>query len=251
MANSYSSLCDDFSVDMHINTELDLPSERDTVLSFFERIQKQFPSMGNFFRRSNGDFCLEEDRDGERYRWVMLEIDRIFSGCANPDQLEDAYELHNLVLELSPYMLGVSHLDIDSLDVTFAMDFDYRGNHDEVVAEALFGSGPFGRLLELPGSRAIGFSPTVVTALDVDCCTQARIAVESRTSVSEVRNDKFKSDQPISLYLTIRRYPKPDERFDAAKSFARQCETAVELMSEKIIPDFVHPLTEAIAQRRY
>ncbi len=42
--NSYSSLCDDFYLDMYINTELELPTGRDTILSFFERIQKQFPS---------------------------------------------------------------------------------------------------------------------------------------------------------------------------------------------------------------
>ena len=177
--NSYSSLCDDFYVDMHINTELDLPSERDTVLTFFERIRKQFPTMGNFYRRDSGDFCLEEDRHGEKYRWVTLEVDRICSGCANPVDLEDAYSLHKLVLELAPYMLGVSRLDIDSLDVGFTMDFDFGGNHDEVIAEALFGSSAFGSLLDLPSARPIGFSPTVMIALGDDCRTQARIGVES------------------------------------------------------------------------
>ncbi len=250
MFNSYGSLCDDLYVSMHVNTELDLPSQRDTVLTFFERIGKQFPMMGNFYRRDNGDFCLEEDRHGEKYRWVTLEVDRICSGCANPIDLEDAYSLHRLVLDLSHYMLGVSRLDIDSLDVIFVMDFDYRGNHDEVIAEALFGSTAFSSLLDLPVARPVGFSPSVVIALDDDCRTQARIAVESRTSVYEVRNNKYKDDEPISLYFTIRRYPKPYEKFDAIKSFNQQCAIAQELMDEKIIPNFVGPLTNAIAQRR-
>jgi len=235
---------------MHVNTELDLPSQRDTVLTFFERIGKQFPMMGNFYRRDNGDFCLEEDRHGEKYRWVTLEVDRICSGCANPINLEDAYSLHRLVLDLSQYMLGVSRLDIDSLDVIFVMDFDYRGNHDEVIEEALFGSADFSSLLDLPAARPVGFSPSAVIALDDDCRTQARIAVESRTSVYEVRNNKYKDDEPISLYFTIRRYPKPYEKFDAIKSFNQQCAIAQELMDEKIIPNFVGPLTNAIAQRR-
>ncbi|MCK5174620.1 MAG: hypothetical protein KAR47_14600, partial [Planctomycetes bacterium] len=98
MANSYSSLCDDFYVDMLVNTELDLPVERDTILSFFERIEKQFPGMGNFSRKDSGDFCLEEDRQGERYRWVTLELDRICAGCANANEMEDAYSLQQLVL---------------------------------------------------------------------------------------------------------------------------------------------------------
>ncbi len=59
MANSFSSLCDGFCFDMTVNTELDLPGERDTILTFFERIQRQFPAMGNFYRKDAGDFCLE------------------------------------------------------------------------------------------------------------------------------------------------------------------------------------------------
>ena len=250
MFNSYNSLCDDFYFDMHINTELELPNERDTVLTFFERIQKQFPTMGNFYRRDAGDFCLEEDREGEKYRWVTLEIDRICSGCANPVDLQDAYALHTLVLDLVPYMLGVNHLDIDSLDVTFTIEFDCRANHTEVIADAFFGSTAFSSLLDLPGARPIGFSPTVIIALDETCRTQARIAVQSRTSIYEIKNAKYKPDEPISLYFTIRRYPKPNEKFNATDSFKQQCEIAQELMAEKIVPNFVGPLTSAIAQRR-
>ena len=62
MAENYSSMCDDFFADMYINTELDLPSERDIILGFFERLQRRFPNMGSFFRREYGDFTLEEDR---------------------------------------------------------------------------------------------------------------------------------------------------------------------------------------------
>jgi hypothetical protein len=250
MFSSYGSLCDDFYVDMNVNTELDLPTQRDTVLTFFERIGKQFPTMGNFYRRDNGDFCLEEDLHGQKHRWVTLEVDRICSGCANPVDLEDAYSLHRLVLDLSEYMLGVSRLDIDSLDVIFVMDFDYRGNHDEVIAEALFASTAFSSLLDVPGARPIGFGPTVAIALDEDCRLQARISVESRTSVYEVRNNKYKEDEPISLYFAVRRYPKPDEKFDAIESFNAQCVVAQQLMDEKIVPNFVGPLTNAIAQRR-
>jgi len=248
--SSFGSFCDDFFVDMQINTELDLPTERDTILSFFERIQRQFPAMGNFRRRDSGDYCLEEERDGERFRWVTLEPDRICSTCANPADPRDAYELHMLVLELVPYMLGVNHLDIGSLDVSFTMDFDFQGNHDEVVAEALFGSSAFSTLLELPGARPVGFAPNVVVSLSPDCRTQARIAVEPRTTVYEIRQNNFKPHEMISLYFTIRQYPDPAVRFDAVKSFQNQCRIAEDLMVDKIIPGFAKPLIDAIAQRR-
>lgn len=250
MSEDYSCLCDDFYLDMHINTELDLPAERDTILSFFERIQKQFPSMCSFYRRDENEYCLEENRNTGQYRWITLETDRIGSGVVNPPKFEYAYIQDRLVLEIAPYMLGVSHLDIDSLDVTFAMDFDYMGSHDEVIAEALFGSTAFSCLLELPSASPIGFSPSVVVALSEDCRTQARVGVESKTSVIENGKQKYKSDEAISLFLTVRQYPSGTEKFDPIKSFAYQCRLAEELMNEKIIPNFVRPLNSVIAQKR-
>jgi hypothetical protein len=250
MSDDYSCLCDDFYLDMHINTELDLPTERDTILAFFERIQKQFPSMCSFYRREENEYCLEEDRDAGTYRWVTLEVDRIGSGVVNPPNFEAAYSQDRLVLELAPYMLGVNHLDIDSLDVTFAMDFDYSGSHDEVIAEALFSSNPLSCLLDLPSATPIGFSPAVVVALSEDCRTQARIGVESKTSVANSGKQKGRSDEAISLFFTIRQYPSSTVKFDPPTSFEKQCRLAEELMAEKIIPNFVHPLNSVIAQKR-
>lgn len=249
-ANSYSSLCDDFYIDMCINTELDLPTQRDTVLAFFERIQKQYPSMGCFYRREDNEYCLEESRQLGQYRWVTLEVDRIGSGVVNPSHFEMAYSQDRLVLELVPYMLSVSHLDIDSLDVSFAMDFDHRGSHDEVIADALFGRTPFSSLLDVPGAKAIGFSPAVIVGLSEDCHTQARISIESKTSAGEPRKRHQGTDEAISLAFTVRQYPPTTGRFDPVKSFEHQCRLAEELMAEKIVPSFVQPLTETIAQKR-
>lgn len=249
-SDSYSSLCDDFYLDMYINTELALPNQRDTILAFFERIQKQFPSMVNFYRRENSEYCLEEDRSLGQYRWVTLETDRIGSGVVNPANFETAYIQDRFILELIPYMLSVSHLDIDSMDVTFAMDFDYGGSHDEVIAEALFGSSAFNCLLDLPGTRAIAFSPTVVIALSDDSRTQGRISIESKTSIFEPGRKEQNPDEAISLSFTVRQYPATTEKFDPLKSFENQCRLAQELMAEKIVPNFVQPLTETIAQKR-
>jgi hypothetical protein len=235
---------------MYINTELDLPRHRDTVLAFFERIQKQFPSMGRFSRRQNNECCLEEDLNTGQHRWIALEIDRIGSGVVNPSSFEDAYNQHRLVIELAPYMLSISHLDIHSLDVTFAMDFDYAGSHDEVIAEALFGSTAFNCLLDLPEARPIAFSPAVVIDLSGDYLTQGRISVESKTSIYEPMEKRQFADEAISLSFTIRQYPSGIEKFDAIKSFENQCRLAEKLMAEKIVPNFVQPLINVIAQKR-
>ena len=205
--------------------------------------------MGCFYRREKNEYCLEEERNTGTYRWIALEADRISSGVVNPSTFEDAYQQDRLILELAPYMLGVSHLDIASLDVTFAMDFDYAGSHDEVIAEAL-GSAAFNCLLDLPQARSIGFSPTMVVAISDDCRTQARISIESKTSIYEPKQKGQVPDEAISLSFTIRQYPSTIEKFEAIKSFENQCRLAEELMAEKIIPNMVRPLTNVIAQKR-
>jgi len=249
-ANSYSSLCDDFYVDLYVNTELDLPTERDTVLTFFERIQKQFPTMGRFLRRDNNDYYLEEDHAAGIYRWISLEGDRIGSGMANPSTFEEAYRQDRLVLELMPYMLGVTPLDVDSIDLSFAMDFDCAGHHDEIIAEALFGASAFNGLLDLPHSKPIVFSPSMVVSLSQDMRTQVRVSVESKTSVYEPGEKEASREDAITLSLTVRQFPSPEAKFDALASFENQCQLAEGLMAERIVHHFVQPLTEVIAQRR-
>ena len=250
MMNSYSSLCDDFYVDAYVNTELDLPTERDTILTFFDRIQRQFPSMGRFQRQDNGEYLLEEDRTTGQYRWVSLEVDRVGTGIVNPSTLEEVYHQDKLVMELMPYMLGVTPLDVDSLDLAFAMDFDCAGGHDEVISEALFGNSAFACLMDISHSRPIVFSPAMVLTLSPDNYVQARVSVEAKTSLYEPGEKEPHRDEAITLSLTVRQYPRPHERFDAVESFGRQCRIVEEMMAERIVPYFVQPLTEVIAQRR-
>ena len=248
--NSYRSFCDDLYIETYINTELDLPTGRDTILAFFERIRRQYPSMSCMYQRGKKDFCLEEDRTQCQYRWVALETDRIGSGMVNPPDFESVFEQNRLVLELAPYMLSVSDLDIESLDVTMAMDFDYTGNHDEVITEALLSQSAFGSLLDLPGARAVGCSPSFVISLSGDDLTQGRVSIESKTSVYGPKRKEQLIDEAISLSFTVRQYPPTTEAFDALKSFENQCRLAKEIMADKIVPNFILPLNETIALKR-
>jgi hypothetical protein len=249
-SESYCSLCDEFYVDMYINTKLDLTVQRDTVLAFFERVQKSFPTMANFYRRGSNEYYLEENRDIGRYRWLCLETDRIGSGMVNPPRFEDVCCMDRLILDIVPFMLGISHLDVYSLDVTFAMDFDFIGNQDEIIAEALFNTSAFSYLLDLPNARPISFSPSIVVALSEDERTQARVSIESRTDVFNPNDKQSNQDNAISLYLTIRQYPYPSASFDTQKSFEIQFQLAEELMADKIVPYIVQPLSEKISQKR-
>jgi len=89
-SNPYASFCQDFYINMRINTQLTLPHNRETVLHFFERVQRSFPSMTRFRKNDSSELNLEEDRSGESYRWVSLESKRISSGHVNPETVEDS-----------------------------------------------------------------------------------------------------------------------------------------------------------------
>ncbi|OQA02954.1 MAG: hypothetical protein BWY69_00748 [Planctomycetes bacterium ADurb.Bin401] len=249
MSISYNSFCDDFYVDMYINTRFDLPSERDTLLAFFERVKKQYPGM-TILNREGTEYCLDESSQSEHNRWVSVDADRLGAGCANPESFQQAFELPMFVIGLVPYMLGVRSLDVESLDLTFGLDFEYAGNHNEIISEALFGGSAFSKLFEITGPGPLNLSPSVIVALNEDCSTRARLAIESRTEESEIQSGKFDSDKPISLFMTIRQYPQPGREFELEKVFAKICTHAVEYMDEKVVPNIVMPLTNAIAHRR-
>src|SRR6266404_828727 len=75
--NPYSSLCDDFGVYVWLTSKMELPAGRETILHFFDSLQKTFPQMTDFDCRDNGEYVLEENREQGSYRWVTLETRRI------------------------------------------------------------------------------------------------------------------------------------------------------------------------------
>lgn len=246
--NRYSSLCDDFYVNMNLGTEMELSTNRETVLHYFERIQKKYPTMRNFFCREKGDFVLEEDKDRGQYRWATIEHRRVCSGQVNPEKVDDALEQHRLVLELAPYMLSVSPLDCEVLDLLFGFDFTYRGNHNQLVAEALGVSPAMERLAELPGVNVINFEPSVTLALDEDCRMQCRLSIETRTNAYQVRTGDYPEEQ-LSVYLTARQYGSlgPDTTFvTALESLAKTCH---EMVDNYVIDAVLRPLARTIAMK--
>ena len=199
---------------MHLNTEMELPQSRETVLHFFEQVQKHYPSMRNFYSRERGEFVLEEDKDRGSHRWATVEQRRVCSGYVNPASVDDAMEQHKMVLELAPFTLSVSPLDCESLNVMFGFDYTYRGNHNQLLVEALGVVPAFERMLEIPGATVICNEPVLQLALDSDCRIQCRLSVETRTTAYHVRTAEYPEEQ-LSVYLTARRYGSPRRRHDS------------------------------------
>ena len=247
--NPYNREVDDFYVNVNLNTEMELPTSRDTVLHFFEQMRKGFPELRDFQARENGDLVLESDKDQDAYRSVAIESRRLASGCTNPAALADAYRQHDLLLDLAPHLLSISLLDCEALDVTFGFDFTYDGNHDEVVAEALGVGSAFEGMLEVPtAKKVVNFEPSLTVALDDSCQLQARLSIETRTSAYQIRTGEFGDDQ-ISLYLTIRQYWGQGPDLSFVESFRRQREIGEELLERSVVPRVVQPLARVIASR--
>lgn len=246
--NRYSQYSDDFYVNMNLSTEMELPSGRETVLHFFERLQKKYPTMRKFYCREKRDFVLEEDKERGNYRWASVESRRVCSGQVNPPSLESALEQHRLVLELAPFMLSVSPLDCEALDILFAFDFTYRGNHSHLVAEALGLNPAMERMLDVPGSTVMNYEPSITLALDEECKSQVRLSIETRTNAFHVRTGDYPEEQ-ISVYLTARQYgslPHDTTYVQAMEQLARTCQ---DLVDTYVIDQILQPLARTIATK--
>lgn len=245
----YSALCDDFGVYTYLNTRMELPSGRETVLHFFDSLQKTFPQLTDFDRRESGEYVLEEDREKGTYRWVTLENQRLCSGFVNPAELDDADVHHERVLELAPYHLDLSPLDCEAMDVLFAFDFVFSGNHDEVVAEALGLNTTLENVMQVAGTRVINYEPSLMLALDEACRLQCRLSIETRTNAYQIRTGQF-PEAPISVYFTVRQYwgRQPFKTF--ADSYRNQRRICQEWVDNHIVPAIVRPLAQAIAAKQ-
>jgi len=246
MYTDFHSLADDYFLNITLQTTLPLPTGRETILQFCEAVQREFPEMTAFFRREGGEYVLESDHDQGAYKWLELQPHRLVAGHFNPPAPADAYHLHEWLLERSVYFLGVSGLDIDSLDVMFGFNLDYAGNRDELVAKALLSGSPLGVLAAEGPAMSIEFEPNLVLSMEPECYLQARLAIETHSSSYQVRTGHYENE-PISVYFTVRQYPKAGKVIQLGESFKRQSHLCEELVTKLILPNVLQPISAAIS----
>ncbi len=244
----YASLSDDYYINLNLHTEMDLPQSRETVLHYFEQFQKRYPDMRKFYARERGEYMLEEDKDRGSYRWASIEPRRISSGFVNPDCPREALKQHELALELAPFALSLSPLDCESLNVIWGFDFNYRGNHSELLVEALGLAPALERMLEIPGATVLGSEPALQLALDPDCRTQCRLSFEPRTAAYHVRMGEFPEEQ-LSVYFTARRYGSLDPGETYVSALQQLSNLCTELVDSYLVDNILKPLQQAIAIR--
>src|SRR6185503_9086657 len=136
-----------FYVNQKLSLKMDLPSSREAVLDLFDRVRRDFPQMDRF-RRYAGELALESPEQTSQYAWMAMRRTTMRSGWVNPESLEQAYKLHRLLLEIAPYYLSISPIDVEFMELVFGFDLRAERNRNDVVFEALLGDSPLASLID-------------------------------------------------------------------------------------------------------
>ena len=251
MAEGLGAVCDEFFVSSRLFLKLDMTLERDTVLHFFDRLRKEYPSLKKLRRRDPATLVLEEepeDEDGSR-RWVRLDPGSLRFGHFCPPDIETVRRFGDLILNQAPYNLSFSEIDYDHLEVVYGFDLDYCGNHDALVAETLLGDhAASGFLMGDQAMHIIDTQPYFGIALSPECDLQAYIEIKSRTTTFEVRSGSFENE-PISVFVTTRKYWSAGQPQSLVETLGNLFDINTDLATEKVVPNLVNPLAAAIASR--
>ncbi|MEO1235506.1 MAG: hypothetical protein AAFX76_01825 [Planctomycetota bacterium] len=244
MATSFGALCTDFYINHKLALKMDLPSERETILHFFDRMRKSLPAM-NRFKRYDGELALESARKDARYTWLALRRNSIRTGHVNPETMDQALDYHKLVLELAPYHLTISPLDVDYVELMYGFDLECKQNHDAVVFEALYADSPLGSLLGDAPDKVLDVQPVFGQALNDAGDLQAYYEVKTRPR-SRRGSSKRYSGEPISLFLTLRQYGPVEDLGDMPKLIHALNAHGERLATDKLIPDLLTPIVQHI-----
>lgn len=247
---SFGAFCDEFYVNSRLYFKLELDPSRESLLHFFEQVRRAYPGMSRLRRRDDGTLILDEERQpGQAGRYVRLDTNALKFGCYCPPDMDSVIAMADRVLTQAPPNLSLSELDYDYMEIVYGFDLEYRGNHDELVAETLFADHPLLRLLTTDNERIIDCQPFYGVSVSEDCDKQVYLEIKGRTSSFEIRTGEFET-APLSVYLTVRRYwgVGPDQ--DLAEASREMIIMGEQIASERVVPNVIQPLAAAIASRR-
>ncbi len=245
MPDSYRALCSDFYINQKIAVKLDLPRSRESGLELFERIRREFSGM-SAFRRYKDELALESPQSETPHRWLALRTNSVRSGVVNPTTDEDAFGLHRRLLEVAPYYLSISPLDIDYVELLFGFDLEAAGSHDRIVAEALYADTPLAGLADGALGTVIDCQPLVGLNIDEANEIEAHFEVKTRSGSKRTGDRR---DEPISVYLTLRQYKPVAALDDLRARFDHLALRGLEIVDERVVAGLLLPLRQAIASR--
>jgi hypothetical protein len=247
MAHSYRALCSDFYLNMKLAMKLELPRERQPLLDLFDRMRRQFPDLEHV-RRYRDELALEAGPD-DRGRWLAVRPRDLRAGVVNPDGPEDALAMHRQVLELAPYYLGVTPLDVDYLELLFGFDLPAEGDHSAIVCRALLDGSPLAGAIDEQGFSLVECQPAFGVTLSDDRTLEAFFEVRTgapRQAGGRMEGAWGGGGDPISIYVTLRRYGPVGRIDDLPSDLDRLAARGEDLVAAVAIPRMLNPIREMI-----
>lgn len=241
----FDALCRDFCVNQKLALKMDLPAAREPVLDLFGRLRKDLPRLSSLQRYPDGEVALESAEDERDFLWVAMRQVSLKSGWVNPPALDDAYRMHRTVLEVAPYFLSISPLDVDHLELVFAFDFECDGNRDEVVLDALLGGSPLGEFADVSTDSVIDAQPFLAIALSDSPEMHVYLEVKTRVPRNEPTAGRDGTD-PISVMLTVRRTGPVRALADLPTHLAALSGHGERIVEQRLIPRVLVPLRQRI-----
>ncbi len=244
MTADLGTLCSDFYVNQRISLTMDLPSARETVLDLFDRVRRELPGMKRF-KRYEGELALESPDQEGRYCWLGLRRTSVRSGWVNPESLEEAYRLHRMLLETAPYFLSITPLDVEAIELVFGFDIHAHRNRNQVVFDALLADSALACMVQSDREDLLDVQPFIGISLEEASHIQASLEIKTRMSPGDLQSKRWE-DEPISVYLTVRR-EGPFESLDQFKeTFGTLAGHIERLAEDRVIPGIIVPLHQAI-----
>ncbi len=249
MVESYRAFCSDSYVNQKLSLKLDLPRGRETVLALFERLRREYAQMTQL-RRLGDELELESPPGSGPQRWVSIRSSSVRSGVVNPAELSQSYGLHRSLLELTPYYLSISPLDVEYLELLYGFDLAASGNHDAVVAEALFDGSPLASLLELGDAEPADCQPLFgMRFKGYDSGADVEAFFEVKTRPQPVRSFIESDREPLSVYLMLRRHGPFAELEHLAEAHDALRVLGERLVHERVVPTLLAPLHGALGSQ--
>jgi hypothetical protein len=243
----FDSLCRDFCVNQKLALKMDLPAAREPVLDLFGRLRKDLPRLASLQRYPDGEVALESAEDERDFLWVAMRQLSLKSGWVNPSTLEEAYRMHRTVLEVAPYFLSISPLDVDHLELVYAFDFECDGNRDEVVLDALLGGSPLGDFADASTDTILDSQPFVALALADAPDMHVYVEVKTRLPRGEMAVTR-EGGEPLSVLLTVRRTGPVRTLADLPTILAALSGHGERLVEQRLIPRVLVPLRDRIVR---
>lgn len=243
--NPYLSLSEEMFVSLHLQTMTNFSPPRDSVLHFCDLVQKKFPFLEKF-TANKGQYCLEQEKNENRSSWLSVESKRLCGSMTNANSLSEIHELFEFALDLAGPTLGLHRLDCEWLDLVYGFEYQYRGNHSELLGRILGVPSSLESLAHSGDGILLDYSPVIQIAVDSDVKTLARAHFESRTTPAQIRQNDY-DGEPLSVYLSMRRIESLSANESFVSEYQRLDRLLQNLLDQRLVEQVLQPLQSATA----